>query len=399
MINIISNIISRASDNRSSLSPLGIINSETTWSNLNDYTVNGSTFSVSGGKLVLTGGIASFADRLLFSKSTSPFKYTCLEKWKMRVKLITPSTINGAATYGIGIGIDSVYGISDSNDFSNIIRWVWDTSNNGQLVRYVQKGFTNQLFSGAALVPAANTTYIIELERNKTALTYTIFDNAGVQLFTYTFTFDLGSNNYIQSHNTGRFGLWNFGGTNIQITELTISSTANKGVNYITIGDSNMSGLWATTTGSRYIEQAMSTKGKSYEILAGIGDRTADALLRVGEMIALNPKNAFINLISNDIANSVSSVTWQANFNSIVSRLQGAGINVKVGSPIARTSADMTPAATFTASLGLPYIDQFGLTKNVGDTHLQNAYGGAVDGIHQNLAGNNANATLLTTIL
>ena len=381
-------------------SPIGVINDESAWASLTDFSVVGNataTIGVSGGKLNMTGGSGGslFTNYVYFSKSGSPFIYTCLEKWTQRIIVTTPSSFN-STSFGLGIGIKST---NPNVAQSNYIRWGWDSGNN-QIRMYFTDSISGQAV-GNVLVPVANTTYVIDVSRVKDVLTVTIYASDGttvLQTSTFNANYTYPSSGGSIFHNTGHFALQNFGGT-FNISSWTISSTANRFCDYVAAGDSNMYGLHVGTGGgavtSRYVEQAMATKNKTFEIVAGIDDHSQDILNRLPEIIYMAPRSVYLNILSNDIADGVSSGTWQANYNSIVSQLQAAGITVKLGTPIAR-SIDVTAAQTFINGLSNTKVDLFNVTKT--GTNLNATYNSG-DGIHMNLAGNNACVSPLSGIL
>ncbi len=132
---------------------------------------------------------------------------------------------------------------------------------------------------------------------------HTVFNSGGTtQLFTTTFTVDITTVQYAQMHNTGRFTIQNFGGTNIKINSWKCESSENKNADYVAVGDSNMYGCFATSNANRFVEQAMTSKSKSFVIQAGIADQVREGLMRVNETIALSPSRVFISLLRNDIA-------------------------------------------------------------------------------------------------
>ena len=81
-----------------------------------------------------------------------------------------------------------------------------------------------------------------------------------------------------------------------------------KNVDYIAVGDSNMYGLFAGSIENRYVAQA---RGElSYTVLTGVGDRSADVLALINEVVAMNSKRVYLSIPSNDIAGDVSSSTY-----------------------------------------------------------------------------------------
>lgn len=385
------NIVGSFEYNSKKESPLGNIFEYNSFSNLNDFQISGtSTISIVSNYINLSNGSPDFGQYIVYN-GASPHKITCLEKWKQRLAVRTP-TINGGS-FGIGIGVQS---LNNYDSFSTFVRWGWDTGFHNVFL-YTKNSIPDQLISAGSFTPTSNTDYIIEVERNKNVITYTIFNTSLVQLFTTTFTIDISTVNYKQVHNTGRFAIQNFAGTNIRINSWIVSSTANRYCDYIALGDSNMYGMFAGSNANRFVEQSMLEKKYSYEVLAGIADQTREALLRVDEIINLRPKNVFISLLRNDIAAGRSSVNWQADYNAIISRLEAAGIRVKLSTPIA-SNVDVSAGATFVnGKSGYQIADFYTSTKSAGTT-LNAAYNSG-DAIHLNLAGNNQLKTTLNTIL
>jgi lysophospholipase L1-like esterase len=374
--------------------PIGTIQDDSFDGTLDDYTIVGTGISQSAGGVTMTGNPTLFSSALTFSKSTSAHKITCLEKWKQRVSCTTPGTLGGT-TFGIGIGIRSLNGY---DPFSTIVRWAWDNAA-GNVYLYTKDTITGQLVAGTTFTPTINTTYVLEIERAKNVITFSIYNAAGnTQLYTTSFTINITSANSAQAHNTGRFAIYNFGGTTI-INQWTITSDADKYVDIIGIGDSNMYGMYAAANSARYTEAAFTGAGKSFEILAGIADRTAELVSRLPEIVALAPTAVYVNVGRNDIANSVGTSTWQANIDTIISTLETAGIEVILGTPIA-SNVDVSGVATYVNGKSNTKYDFYALTKAAGNFTLNTTYNSGIgDGIHLNVAGHTACTAPLQGIL
>lgn len=378
---------------------LGTIFSEATWANLNDFTVVGNAtpvISATSSKLHFTGGTGGtiFTNYIEWTKAGGKFTIHCLEKWKQRVKVTTPASLS-ASTLGFGLGVRSQTATTVQ---SNSIRWAWDGA--GYLVYlYFANSTSGQMVSGAGLTPTANTTYVLEVQRLKNVYTVTIYDSGGVtQLYQTTFTTTLTSPASGQMmHNTGYFSMENFGGT-FDVLDWTVTSDAQTKIDVVGVGDSNMHGLYVGTGGGvvtdRYTEKCFTSAGLTWEILAGVGDHYGDALAAIETIKGLEPRNVYINLGSNDVADGVATATWKANLDSLISGLEGVGIVVKLGTPIARTT-DLTTVQTYVNGKTEQVCDIFAATKN--GTTLLPAYN--TDGVHMNLTGNNAIASLLRKII
>lgn len=373
---------------------IGSIFSESTWANLNDFTVLGSGVTLGAGYVNMTGGLATFNDKLYFSKSTSPHKITCLEQWNIRVKCKTPATLN-TTSYGIGLGVDS----TAAEEYSTSVRWAWSigAGENGSVRMYTHRTTTNQITHTSVLTPTADTVYVLEFIRDYNTLTFNIYASDGTTLLaTRSSALSLSTGATVQPHNTGSFCIQNYGGTNIQIQSWSVTTPAMKNLDYVCVGDSNMYGLFATAKESRYVTQALASQDKSFEVLAGIADRTGDIVTRLPEIIALNPRNVYVNLGSNDVANGVATGTWQSNLDTIISTLETAGITVKLGSPVAR-STNLTAVQTYINGKSNQKVDLFAVTKSAGTT--LNATYNSGDNIHINLAGHNACAPAFESII
>jgi hypothetical protein len=90
----------------------------------------------------------------------------------------------------------------------------------------------------------------------------------------------------------------------------------------------------------------------------------------------LQPKNVLLNIGRNDLFYGIASGTWQANYASIVSQLQAAGINVIHLMPIPETTQDQTALTTFINSTypTANKIDVSGSWVNGTDLSSDNTY-------------------------
>lgn len=357
-----------------------------TGANLANYTNAGSSgiaLNTGSDRLDFSGSFNNFVKHLQFSKSDNPHHHTMLEKWTQRLVVNTPASLTGAFGFGVGIRSTSTY---SGNDFHVIGRWAWDENN----VYFYQDDVIGgtQVIKSTGFTVVANTTYIVYMTRNKNTYTYVVKDATDTTThFTCTYntmlTTTAGVNNF--GANAGRFCLWNFQG-NFWISDWTITSTSQKNIDVACIGASNEAGRYAGAEATRYCEQAFTTLGLSFEILAGSGDRGTEVLLYLDEVIELNPTKVYLNIGSNDVASGQSSGTWQANLDSIISTLEGAGITVVLGTPVARNSNNLTIVQTYMNGLGKQVIDIFELTRS--GTNLNGTYN-IGDDTHMNATGNN----------
>lgn len=374
--------------------PYGAIFNETNFSSTTRFPIAGTGISRDVNKLVMTGNPTLFSSYIYHDDPANPFRYTCLENWKIRARVKTPAL--NASSYGIGIGVQS---INTVDPYSTIMRWSWDTGANF-IYLYYKSTISQQMVSTTKYVPAANTYYWVEVTRVKDSFTYTIFDGTTgtTQLYTTKLTFPtFTANNYVKSHNTGQFAIHQFGGTNNEVTNWEVSTTALKNADYAGVGDSNMHGMFAANNSQRWVENAMTNAGKSFNILAGISERATDIIKRLPEVIALNPKAVVLSVGRNDLANSAPLATVQANINTIITTLEAAGITVKLAGVIA-SNTNVSALQTYYNGKSNQQVNGYTATKATSGTTLNTSYNSG-DNIHINQAGNTVLSNLLLTIL
>lgn len=373
---------------------LGNIFTESSFANVSDFPIVAATITRGTNKLDMSGSPTLFGSYVRFDDSSSPHRYTGLEHWKQRLRVQTPSSIT-SSSYGIGIGVRTA---NTFDPYSTYIRWSWDTGGPGalgSLYLYNRDSTSGQIQSSGSYTPVANTYYWIEIERIKNSVKFTLFSDAGIQLFTETLFFVLNSG-YVQAHNVGQFAIHHFGGSSIEVTHWEVTSLAKKNQDYLFIGDSNTYGLFATSNALRWAENAATAANKTFIISAGIADRTAEVILKLPEIIALKPKNVFLSIGRNDVANSVSIGTIQTNIDTIISTLEAAGIVVKLGGVIA-SSVDVSAVQSHYNGKANQQVNFYTDSKSAGTT-LKAGYNGG-DNIHLNATGHAGLSTLTQTIL
>ena len=358
---------------------LGTIFSEDFNGTLADYTVVGTGITIGSGSVTMTGNPTLFSSALTYTKSTSPHKVTCLEKWTQRVQCTTPATL-GSTVYGIGIGIRS---INSFDPFSSIVRWAWDNAS-GAVYLYTKDTITGQMVAGTSFTPVASTTYILEITRNVHQFTFRILNTSNTQLYTTTFSINITTANVAQAHNTGNFAIYNFGGTTV-IDSWEVSSTVQRFAEALGKGDSNMYGIYPGVSANRYTEAAFVADSYTYEISAGISDRTDEVTANINEILYLKPRRVYMNIGRNDIDAGASAATVNSNIAAIKSTLQAADITVVTGRPVA-SNVDVSGITGD--------IDFYTLTKDAGNFTLNSTYN-IGDGIHLNASGHAACKTLL----
>ena len=377
------------------IQPYGQIFTEASFASATRFPIVGTAITRSTNKIILNGKPTTFSSYIYHDDAANPFRYTCLEHWKVRVRVKTPTTFNSSSS-GIAIGVRSV---NTYSVYTTLMRWSWVPGGNSVYL-YNRESTSGQIISSTKYVPTANTYYWIEVTRNKDSFTYTVFDGTtGTnQLYSVTLTFPtFTAGNNVKAHNTGQFAIYQFGGTNTEITNWEVSTAAIKNADFIGIGDSNMHGMYASSNSDRWFEKAMTTAGKSFNILAASSDRSIEVVKRLPEIIALSPKAVVLSIGRNDLANAIPLATVQNNINTIISTLEGAGITVYLAGVIA-SNTNVSALQNFYSSKSNIKINSFAATKSATSNSLAPTYNSG-DGIHLNQAGNTMLANLLLTLI
>lgn len=359
------------------LSYYGSIYSKSSWANITDFTLNGSSVaaSASGGHISLSGGAGDFINSLDING------YTTVPKWSMSSTFVV-GTVNGTS-YGIGLGIRSaevtsgqLYSVTGRIDLST-----GGTRGNVIIDAGTMPSLTQVALSTSALSFTAGDTILLTVSRNDNVVTVTA-NNQTTKSATVSasYQYSLIYNQTIFLPNTGKFSLYALGGGQT-ITSINVTSTSVKNADVALVGDSKTVGFYS----GNYKNSFSSLMQNSYSTvtLAGGSDTTADVIHRVPEIIALAPKSVILNIGRNDIANGISSAVYEANYSSIVTSLVNAGIIVYHLLPLYETVVSQTTlttyitatyaAATIIDSLGVNYS---GTASNVlvGDNLHPNAF-------------------------
>jgi len=248
---------------------------------------------------------------------------------------------------------------------------------NGDSIRFVVT-YSNTQFLGQATQNGSNSTSI----------------SAG-------FVFPLGS---APAANTGRWTINILGGSQA-INDWTIESDPSGPAplykDVLFVGDDSTYGAWQDTgiaTGNRWAAQLITGAAtKTGAINAGYGDCTSEVIIKLPQILALKPQYVVINIGGVDIAEGVSSGTWQANLVTIRDTLKAEGINIIWLYVMPRNDFDVTSVNTYiSATFTDTIIDTFTPLKD-GGTGLNATYD-IGDGIHINPAGADLIFTTITGI-
>ena len=333
--------------------PYGTPYNKTTWADLSDFDVAGTAPTIIGGKIQFTGGST------LFNQYVGLAAPTCLHNWKITVRVL--ATALTASSEGIAVGVASANTsqpatvamqlLLRSDQYSGYVRIYAFNASTYQLVSAVlsTSGFT---ISPGDYVKGT-------FERQGDLLTASLWnDTTHTPPITVSYRMSLAFGATLTMHNTGRFAVFNIdpSGSVSTLDSLEVQSEEYKSADVAFVGDSKTAGYFA----GNYALSFASQVGRSYRVanLGGGSDATGNALSRVGEVIALAPRAAVLCIGRNDIGQNVPTATMEANYTSIVSQLQAAGIIVYHLLPLFETTVNQAVLTNFiTADLSRSEFD------------------------------------------
>lgn len=314
---------------------IGEIYNQSSWANLNDFTVNGGTFAVNGSFIRMSGGSGTFTQSL--GLSTGSHAQTCLERWKItaNIRIIsTPTT----TTFGFGLGVRSS---NTGSAINAVARFVSTSSGTNTKKALIHAGPSNTLAATSAGTMASVAAgdlieLIVELSVGQITISARNITQAESAITaSYTYITD-GSG--LAMGNTGRFSIFSFGGTN-DVESLLIESTDLKNARYCFVGDSKTRAYRTSNILNSFSHLFRTNQNQYTTINAGGADRITEALLRINEIILLNPQVCFLAIGSNDTREGDSNATVTAAYDSLVSQIVAAGIRVIHLGPIREDSA------------------------------------------------------------
>jgi hypothetical protein len=315
----------------------------------------------------------------------------CLEKWIIAATFVCPSFVSTA--YGFGLGVRAVNG---PQQFDNAVRIAFDHAQSGNIGDCYFYSDTNHsgspdqqvsLASGAG-IPAPGNTYIWEVERNKNVITAKLKNSTGGTLQTHTKTYNISTVNGVRLHNAGYFTLWAYGGT-IDITDITVSTTAWMYAHIMVLGDSNKQ-IYPGSNSTRTFEQVGTNLSLKVESLSGINAEIPDMPLTCA--IAMQPFVIVHATSSNDKANGISDATRRTRYATSLTTL-GTGHygnkNLILEIPVERNGIAISTIETDINTTYSGYTRANMRTVTSAGGNLKAAMNSG-DNIHINASGNTA---------
>lgn len=346
-----------------------IYNKKSAWSTLGDFTQSGTTFSTSSNNIVVTNGSAGFNGNEISINYGS-----CLEKWTESVRFIVTSSSGSSG--GLALGMFS----TGSPTINALGRIYLSGANSGKVELDLQSN-TQYAISSAGLTYSNGDSILLSVSRDRELIT--IFaQNITTKAARVEATFIYAVSGTPAMPNTGNFCIYNMGGTQtLTIDSVNVNSTVVKGSTVYFLGNSKTEYSVLTAFQNSFVSRF----GQNFSVVngGGIGDQTAQMLTRLVEIENLAPQYVVLaDLMSNDQRNSVSSGTYQANYQAIHDTLRAHGIKIIHASPFYETSINLLSQqafvnSTFSTDTIVNCYDPLRLTANTL----------AGDGIHPNDLG------------
>lgn len=354
--------------------PLGTIFEQSNWTNLTNYTANGTTPTPTTGKLVFNGGAGTL------DKSLDRDYRTCLENWTQTIE-IEAGTVD-STSYGLAIGTRSYHPDTVQRYDLNVQLGMHDDLLDGGKI-FIRFNSTVVASSSSQLVFAGGDKIRMILERRGnivTARASNITTQSAEIATTYIFPLTTGSTNYLP--NDGCPAIFNLGGTQT-VTYWKFHTTEKTNGDMVIVGDSKTVGYFAGDYAEVWAQRLK--LDFSSVVLAGGSSRISTAIDRLPEILSFNSRRALMAIGSNDKRDGVADATTLANYDTLVSSIEAGGVEVWHFLPFFESSLDQSALnshiiATYPAGrvIDSKLVDYSGTTSNILDA----------DGVHPNGVGN-----------
>jgi len=272
--------------------------------------------------------VANLGD-VVFGKYLSFKDTVCSNHWRVTARGWNATTKSGN-TYGFSVGMRSVNSFSlnsmavfpnTSND-ANTGRFEFFTQSNGN--SFVS---TFRMGSGSAVANAVNDKLVVSMERNNSTVRMTLYNETTQTVAAdTTVTISLTSTPIMPNAAVPTIWFHSTSGT-VLIDSFYFQDYEPQTADVAFVGDSKTLG-YGTTTFTNTFASILGQTFPYYAVYAGFGDRTQEVRSRLPEIIAMKPKVVILAIGSNDIRNSVTTGTWQANYSYIDNTLRSNGIQV-----------------------------------------------------------------------
>jgi len=294
------------------------------WGNLSDFSSTGVTPTiVNQGSVRLSGGSTDMSQYVIIPNYANSDENLDIEV------LFIVNDINGRSP---SIGKKS---INSAGDLSGDLTASYDFSTN-----FIRCDQTAGNASASGFVVAVGDLCSMKVCQRGEDVTVTFTNINQDKVATNSFKF--------YTTNVSDLAIYN-GFSSVDIKKIKVTSASNPAPNVLYIGDSKTQLPLGVNKGNRFPNYT--SQFGVVDVFAGHGDKTAETLAGLPYILNhIKPKYVVLNQLRNDLANGVSSVIYQANYNSIVSQLNAIGATVVHLLPIPETVLDQSAITTFIAA-------------------------------------------------
>lgn len=350
-----------------------------------NYTATGGTFTFpSSAYLQMSAGDGTFNNYVVRNKSISTHQHTD--------SLIFVPTVINSSSFGVSMGVQSWQAGTKRDLLAQFS--VSNTTLVGNITIYGQPDYpTAILVQSSSLSFSAGDTLLAILVRNDNIVTATYTDLSTTASVSCTYTYPTTNVSGYLLHNTGNPILYNNGGTN-KVLFWKVTNNQSK-TNDAIIGNSLLS--YDASVFSSSWPNLLYNARSDYSAVCGPGDRTAQALTQLPELLSYVPKKVFVDLGVNDLLGSVSAATFSTNYDSICHYIA----NLNIPAYLISISPTTTSVIAFNDTIqlkaikyGFTYIDIYDYLRIPAGTTLAPVYDGG-DGLHWSDAAHSLVASLL----
>jgi lysophospholipase L1-like esterase len=338
--------------------PIGITLNKSTWVNVDEFFMGSLEYSLSGGKLTISGGGGTLLTGN-YARRYAP-ELDCDEKVTITMEYKLLAT-------GAGIAITRV-------PFVNQDLWVNYT------------GYANHS-TGKAVIGGSEGSVITNTVGHFYKLELKIFQFTHTVTLTNITTAETSTTNIITGGVTSFMGFGSLGGQ-YEISSYVVDRQSLKYSNVICLGDSKTKHGDAVDRFAKLLEGM----DRTVEVWAGGGDRTGELKFSVPLIAAALPATVIVCMGRNDLQ-GIPEATWKANYASSISQLKAANIQVVHLLPIPEYNIDQTPLKDY---INTTYPSDIRIDPSIGWSNATMLMG---DQIHPNASGHTHIANTIKTVM
>lgn len=367
---------------------LGTIYDKQRWDNLQDFTPNAASGTVS---LALSTNFVNYTvttidwnnyTRLLYTRPT------ILPNWTIEV-IFKMNTAPSASTVGFGLGTKKY--ISQNADVMCYINTTNGGSSGNLNILRADGGATygTPVATGAI---SQNDVVRLRVTFADSVVTFSALNLTTGSSGTMSYTSPLNSTPPLSAiANWGLIG-HSTGSCTWQIQSIKITSETKRNATLVVVGDSKTQGAFANAFNNRYGTKLGIDYPSSY-IYASGGATAADFLNLRDELMDLNGMQYFIHLGSNSIRGGTTVVNTIKDLRALVNWLKGGGATVRLGiAPEDSTGGGSGGGVGLTALKNAMVAEfpteYFDIWTGMSTSNVLSATYNSGDGVHINQAGN-----------